>query len=151
MSSLECAIGYGFFTAMILISISAWIRREKAEFIHTLDAAQRERYELIVSERFRIWLTASIAGLIVGWFAVKAAGSTDKTKNGCIFLSSAFLVQYLWYMVWPKSDWMAHHLRDQRQVKEWHDVYRAYSRTWHIGLALGAAGFFLIGRGTKNQ
>lgn len=149
---LDCLIGYAFFGAMLLTSISIWARKEKNEFIQTLDAEQKEMYDRIFKERLQIWVTGSIAGLITGWLVVKGLGSADgnKTKNGCMFLAVAFFTQYVWYTMWPKSNWMAYHLKDMNQVKEWYDVYRAYSTTWGLGLGLGVVGYFLIGRGIKN-
>ena len=58
----------------------------------------------------------------------------------CLVISTAFLTNYFYYILSPKSDWMLNHIDDQEQAKNWLKMYREMSFNYHAGLLLGIVG-----------
>jgi hypothetical protein len=63
----------------------------------------------------------------------------------CIVASTMFIVQYFYYILYPKSDWILLHLNTDEQKKKWLDIYRVMQRSCHEGVALGIAGAGALG------
>ena len=55
----------------------------------------------------------------------------------CTVIATAFLTNYFYYMLHPKSDWMLNHMNNQEEVKAWLLMYREMSYNYHMGLTLG--------------
>jgi hypothetical protein len=55
----------------------------------------------------------------------------------CLVIATAFLTNYFYYILSPKSDWVLNHTTNQEQVKAWLKMYREMSFNYHAGLALG--------------
>ena len=147
---MECAIGVAFLIGMVAIVATPSLSSRGNKFVSSLSEAQQQAYKKIVGERWRIFLSASVAGLVAGFAAVYALQTSNNrvsgTASGCVFLATAFVVQYFWYMLSPKSDRMIRHLtRDQ--IQEWDSLGISYQRTYHFGLLLGLVGYFLLGNG----
>ena len=71
------------------------------------------------------------------------------TKNNtvCIIVSSTFIFNYLFYILYPKSSYMIQQLNDKRQVDEWLKVYRTMQVKYHTGFVFGiiAVALFSLG------
>jgi hypothetical protein len=55
----------------------------------------------------------------------------------CLVIATAFLTNYFYYVLSPKTDFMLNHIDDQEQAKNWLRMYREMSFNYHSGLALG--------------
>ena len=55
----------------------------------------------------------------------------------CTTASTVFIVQYLYYILSPKSDWILLHLNTQEQKERWLDIYRTMQYNCHLSVALG--------------
>jgi hypothetical protein len=55
----------------------------------------------------------------------------------CTVMATAFLTNYFYYMLSPKSDWMLNHMDNQEEVKAWLQMYRGMQYNYHMGMALG--------------
>lgn len=101
-------------------------------------------YHKISQERRNI----AVQGLILGLFlAFIFMYLTHKTFNplacGCSFAAVVLFVQYLYYMLYPKSDYMILHI-DGEQKEEWLEVYKEMQYRYHIGMVLGIIGYFIL-------
>jgi hypothetical protein len=148
---LFCAIGVAFLVAMVVVCFSCDIVEQNKTFYDSLTPQQQQIYQTIKKERLRIFLQASIAGLIIGLavlyvMSVNNIEKVNKIGAGCILLATAFATQYFWYMIAPKSDWMVLHLT-QSQIPTWQQLYTSYQRRYHVALVIGLVGYFLLGYG----
>lgn len=136
--------------AMIAVASGCKTRKERREFLDSLDDDQLRVYENVKAARWTIFMKATVAGIIAGLVTVymylKTEGSTPYVA-GCMFVGSAFLTQYFWYILSPKTDWMVTILKTPEQREEWRDVYREYQRTAHVAVIIGLAGYFAFGTG----
>ena len=55
----------------------------------------------------------------------------------CIIVASAFLVNYFYYILTPKTKWMLDVITEPNDVKAWLDMYKKMNIYYHSGLAFG--------------
>ena len=111
-------------------------------FSKTLSSEQLSKYKNIVEERKNISLRgyglgfALAIGIIVFNMSMKKEKLT-KMSMICTTASTVFIVQYLYYILSPKSDWILLHLNTQEQKERWLDIYRTMQYNCHLSVALG--------------
>ena len=147
-----CVIGICLITAMICVCFNCRIKKESNEFTASLDTEQLRQFENIKAERWNIFIKSTIASIITGLVVLYVYLNSDAPKMntyaiGCLFMGVALFVQYFWYILTPKNKWMIEILDKQNQRSEWVDVYREYQKTFHLGLLIGAVGYYAIGVG----
>tara|TARA_B100001093_G_scaffold250134_1_gene239640 strand:- start:20643 stop:21047 length:405 start_codon:yes stop_codon:yes gene_type:complete len=111
-------------------------------FSKTLSSEQLSKYKNIVEERKNISLRgyglgfALAIGIIVFNMSMRKEKLT-KMSMICTTASTVFIVQYLYYILSPKSDWILLHLNTQEQKERWLDIYRTMQYNCHLSVALG--------------
>jgi len=55
----------------------------------------------------------------------------------CMVAAVAFSVNYFYYILSPKSDWMVLHLKSAEETNAWLTVYRTMQYNYHVGLVMG--------------
>jgi hypothetical protein len=108
----------------------------------TLPTDLQKRYEMIIAERktlsyqgYALGVALSICPIIYNTQLRSERMSTSGMI--CLVISTAFLTNYFYYVLSPKSDWVLNHTTNQEQVKNWLKMYREMSFNYHAGLALG--------------
>tara|TARA_Y100000389_G_C17204724_1_gene385412 strand:+ start:151 stop:618 length:468 start_codon:yes stop_codon:yes gene_type:complete len=142
-----CSLGIAFFIANLVVTFSADKIFDKKPFYKTLTSELITKYEAIIQERRDIYIRGYIWGLILALVVIFYGKRTKKLKFApsiCIGAGVTLLVNYLYYILYPKSDTMIVHLDREDQRVEWQKIYRSMQLNYHIGLVLGiiAAGFF---------
>ena len=68
----------------------------------------------------------------------------SNTALVCTVIATAFVTNYFYYILHPKSDWMLDHLQNKQEIKAWLLMYREMQYNYHMGLVLGivAVGVF---------
>ena len=61
----------------------------------------------------------------------------SKMSMVCLTASTVFVVQYFYYILSPKSDWILLHLDTAEQKEKWLNIYRSMQYNCHISVALG--------------
>ena len=149
-----CIIGLSFIIAMFMVAFSCRVKKENKEFIDSLTSEQLRIYENIKSQRWNIFLNASLAGILAGVISIfiytQSSKSSSPMTSAFVFLSTAFTVQYFFYILSPKDKWIVTTLDTEEQRKEWKDTYSAYQSTYHLGLLLGLIGYFISGYGLNK-
>jgi hypothetical protein len=61
----------------------------------------------------------------------------------CIVVATAFLTNYFYYLLYPKSDWLLNHTKTPEETQAWLEMYKGFQYNYHMGMALGivAVGF----------
>ena len=62
----------------------------------------------------------------------------------CTVVALSFLINYFYYILSPKKDWMLNHIKTPEETKAWLEMYRGMQYYYHGGLAIGllAVGIF---------
>jgi uncharacterized membrane protein YkgB len=140
--ALSCAISTIFVIGMIyfynIADKSAIVKHYKS----SLSSDLQKRYEKITKERATISYQGYILGVILSLgiivYNLKIKGARMGTTSlVCTVIATAFLTNYFYYMLHPKSDWMLNHMGNQEEVKAWLLMYREMQYNYHMGLVLG--------------
>jgi hypothetical protein len=109
----------------------------------------RTVYNKIVNERKAIYYTGYGLGFIVAiLFILYNNFVLNKTLSTismiCITTTSAFIVNYFYYILSPKTTHMLEHIDTPEQTKAWLKMYRTMQYHYHMGMFIGliAVGIF---------
>jgi hypothetical protein len=115
---------------------------------NTLSQSAKIKYDEISRERRKI----SMQGYILGFFlssVVIILYSLKRIKLShmnlvCLTVSITFIVNYFYYILHPKQDWLLSYLKSEKEIKAWRLMYKEMQFNYHFGLLLGiiAVGIF---------
>lgn len=140
--AISCMISAVFVIGMIyfynLSDKSIIVKHYKS----SLSSDLQKRYEKITKERTTISYQGYVLGVILSlgiiFYNLKIKHSKlNTTSLVCIVVATAFVTNYFYYMLSPKSDWMLNHMNNQEEVKAWLLMYREMHYNYHMGLVLG--------------
>jgi len=140
--SISCLISVVFFASALFKLMTMDKEMYDKGFSKTLSSEQLSKYKNIVEERKNISLRgyglgfALAIGIIVFNMSMRKEKLT-KMSMICTTASTVFIVQYLYYILSPKSDWILLHLNTQEQKERWLDIYRTMQYNCHLSVALG--------------
>ena len=140
--AVSCMISAIFVIGMIyfynLTDKSAIVKHYKS----SLSSDLQKRYEKISKERTNISYQGYILGVVLSlgiiFYNLKIKKERlNTTSLVCIVVATAFVTNYFYYMLSPKSDWMLNHLQNKEEIKSWLLMYREMQYNYHMGLVLG--------------
>lgn len=147
--AIFCLVGIVFVTAQLFIMFNTDKIKQKQSFYDSLTPELIQKYENIIKERRNISLRGYIIGLVLAFVSLVYTKKLTKLNS----YSSAFftagitlLVNYLYYIISPKSDFMILHLDKEVQRVEWQKIYRSMQLKYHLGLLFGVIGAGLFGK-----
>ena len=146
---ISCSISIIFIIGMIYMtnamSNNDTMKRYKKQLPENLQATYNE----IVDERTRIYYTGYGLGFLIAvLFILYNTLIMNKTFSTmsmvCISTTSAFLTNYFYYVLTPKTKYMLEHIDTPEQTKAWTKMYRNMQYHYHMGLFIGliAVGIF---------
>jgi len=99
-------------------------------------------YKDIVEERRCIYYTGYGIGILVAMLFILFNNMVlDKTFSTtsmvCITTSTAFIVNYFYYILTPKTNYMLDHLETPQQTRAWLKMYKMMQFQYHMGLVVG--------------
>ncbi len=141
---VSCMISAIFVIGMIyfynLTDKSAIVKHYKS----SLSSDLQKRYEKISEERANISYQGYALGVILSlgiiFYNIKIKRSNQSvniTSLVCTVVATAFVTNYFYYILSPKSDWMLDHITNKEEVKAWLLMYRDMQFNYHMGLVLG--------------
>ena len=121
-------------------------------FRRILTFQQNAIYDKITNERRRIYFMGFGLGLIASFLflawnhsAGKGIRKLNRFSTICIVGAITLTINYFYYMLAPKSDWMILHIEGDTQKKAWLEVYKKMQYNYHLGALLGLVGALFIG------
>lgn len=145
----SCAIASAFLGGMVWIMINT-DKNVMNEYERSFDNKQRVIHKAIVKNRASIWLQGVVLGLIAGLiYLYLVNGTGNRDFNGCLFAMIVMGVNYFYYMLADKGTYMVEHLRKD-QIDEHLSVHKMMQTNYHVGMLMGIAGCFFLGRGLSQ-
>ena len=116
----------------------------------SLSSDLQKRYDKISEERLAISYQGYILGVILSlgiiFYNLKIKGTKmNNIALVCIVLATAFVTNYFYYILHPKSDWMLSHLQNKEEIRAWLIMYREMQYNYHMGLVLGIIAVGILG------
>ena len=155
LCGITCSLGLMFLTANLYVTFTADKTKQKQEFYNTLSEDKLEKYENIIKERRGIYLKGYVLGLILAFislFIYENFGWNDKRKvlnKVCFIGGITLLVNYFYYMLSPKTDYMILHLNEENQREKWLTINKTMQFKYHIGLLLGIIASMVLAYSVK--
>ena len=140
---ITCIIALVFLIANIYVMFSCSNnKKDKQDFMDVLNIKQQETYKNIINERKNIYFMGYGLGIllsIIGYFISKKIFKTrfNNISLVCFVGSITFVTNYLFYILYPKTDYMLLHLSDKKQIEEWLSIYKKMQFKFHSGFVLG--------------
>lgn len=140
--TLSCAISAIFVIGMIYFYNMTGKSEIVKHYKSSLSSDLQQRYDKISHERLMISYQGYALGVILSlgiiFYNLKIKGTKmSNTALVCTVIATAFLTNYFYYMISPKSDWMLNHLQNKEEIRAWLQMYREMQYNYHMGLVLG--------------
>tara|TARA_B100000963_G_C22374897_1_gene557553 strand:+ start:164 stop:634 length:471 start_codon:yes stop_codon:yes gene_type:complete len=140
---VTCIIALVFLIANIYVIFSCSNNKKiKQNFLNVLNEEQKNTYENLINERKNIYYIGYALGIIlslIGYLVINKFTKMrfNKLSLVCFVGAITFVTNYLFYILYPKSDYMLLHLNDKKQITEWLNIYRTMQIKFHVGFVLG--------------
>lgn len=143
---MACAISCMISTIFVIGMIYFYNLTDKSAIVKyyksSLSSDLQKLYQKITNERANLSYQGYILGVILSlgiiFYNVKIKKERlNTTSLVCTVVATAFITNYFYYMLSPKSDWMLEHLQNKEEVKAWLLMYREMQYNYHMGLVLG--------------
>lgn len=150
---MACAISCMISAIFIISMIYFYNLSDKSEIVKyyksSLSTDLQKRYEKITKERTNISYQGYALGVIFSlgiiFYNLKIKHyRMNSTALVCTVIATAFVTNYFYYMLSPKSDWMLNYMSNQQEVKAWLLMYREMQFNYHMGLVLGIIGVGIL-------
>lgn len=139
----SCAIAFIFIVANVYCCTMGNRSEVIQEFVSKLSPEKQRRYAVITRERQGIYFMGLFLGFILAMVLLACCRKYFLGPSGsragllCMVAAVAFSVNYFYYILSPKSDWMVLHLNSGQETQAWLKVYRTMQYNYHVGLVLG--------------
>ena len=151
----SCMFASVFLIANIYTMFSCSNDNRKQEFKNTLTKEQQVLYEKIIDERKKIYYGGFLLGIVLSFIAVYFGNKLLFSKNSksstlpkiCMIASITFVTNYLFYILYPKTDYMLLHLNDKTQIQGWLNIYKKMQFKFHLGFILGIVAVIIYSYG----
>lgn len=143
--ALSCAISAIFIIGMIYFYNITGKSEIVKHYKSSLSSDLQKRYDKISEERLMISYQGYALGIILSLGIIFYNLKLKRVRMNnmalvCIVVATAFITNYFYYMLHPKSDWMLNHLQNKEEVRAWLQMYREMQYNYHMGLVLGIIG-----------
>ena len=140
--ALSCSISAIFIIGMIYFYNISDKSKIVKHYKSLLSSDLQKRYDKITNERLMISYQGYALGIILSLGIIIYNVKIKRTKMSntslvCCVIATAFLTNYFYYIISPKSDWMLNHLQNKEEIQSWLQMYREMQYNYHIGLVLG--------------
>lgn len=139
---ITCAISAIFIIATIFMMASTRNNNIIKKYESQLSKELKTKYENIVQDRLQNYYIGYTLGFILALIILFYNSQYRKIPASplsvvCTVVAVSFLVNYFYYILAPKKDWMLNHIKTPEETKAWLEMYRGMQYYYHGGLALG--------------
>ena len=148
---ITCSIGLMFLIANLYVTFTADKTKQKNDFNNTLSRDKIEKYESIINERRGIYFKGYGLGFMLAFITLffYKKFQPNELNRICFIGGITLSVNYFYYMLSPKTDYMILHLNEENQRKKWLNINKAMQFKYHIGLLLGIIASMVLAYGVK--
>ena len=147
----SCTIAAMFIIATVVFNISIQYSGVAEKYKASLTPEQSKVYKQVVELRTNIsnqgYFTGVCVGVVLALYANSKTKKMSKVSSACIVLSSAFIVNYFYYMLSPKPIHMLDVLSTKQEIAAWKNMYRSMQFNYHLSLVIGLIGAGVLGFG----
>jgi len=140
--SITCIFSAVFVISMIFMTNSMSTSETIQTYQKQLPPELQILYKEIRDERTQIFYTGYAIGFILALTLILYNTQIKKSKMGwpsmvCLTVSVAFITNYFYYILTPKTKWMLDKIENPDQTKAWLRMYKSMQTYYHGGFAFG--------------
>ena len=148
--TVSCILAGAFIAASIFVCFRVDKKMLSNPLMKLLNRENQTRYMRLTNERRTIYLKGFALGFVVSVISLVLLNKNKmfkltKLTNICFILSISFSINYFFYILHPKSDYMVNHLQTQEERSTWLKIYRTMQFNYHLGFVLGLIGMIFVG------
>ena len=138
-----CFVALVIVVAMVIMTIMVSNDPFISSYRENLPTDLKKEYDRIVSERHQIYFTGYLIGFVIALFSIIFSINVLKHKMSvslmvCLAVVISTLVNYFYYILSPKSNYMVKLIKTDQQRQEWLQVYKSMQYYYHSSFVLGA-------------
>jgi hypothetical protein len=142
--SISCSISAFFVIGMIYMTNAMSKSNIIKKYQEELPQELQNTYKSIADERTRIYYTGYMLGFLLSLVLIVYTTQIQQSKMStasivCTTVAIAFLTNYFYYILTPKTKYMLDHVKTPEQTKAWLAMYKGMQYYYHAGLAIGLA------------
>lgn len=147
--SVSFFISVMFIIAMVYCNMASYQNKTILNYRNQLPDNLKIIYDKITQERLVIYYQGYLLGLILSLFIILYNYKIKEEKLTlfsviCIVLATSFVVNYFYYTLYPKTNWMIDNINDVTQAKTWLVMYKHMKGYYHTGLLLGLISIIIL-------
>lgn len=146
----SCIIAGAFIFSSIFLSMRVDKCALKDPLFQKISLENQKKYMAITNERRNIYLKGFGLGFIMSVLFLLISYKQDKKISSimktCCVLAISFTVNYFYYILSPKSDYMILHLNTPTEREAWLNIYKTMQFNYHLGFALGLIGMIFVSK-----
>jgi len=147
--TITCLFSAIFIVAMIFMTNSMATNKTIQTYEHQLSPHLKQTYHEIREERTRIFYFGYLLGFALAIVIIAYNIQIKQNKMSwqsmvCLTVSVAFITNYFYYILTPKTKWMLDSIENKDEIQAWLQMYKSMQTYYHGGLAFGviAIGLF---------
>jgi uncharacterized protein YacL len=142
---ITCVLAIVIIISKIVMSFSVandpQIKQYEKQFTPELQAV----YKRIAKERLSIYVQGYTLGMVLSVLFILyntqiAKNPMSVTSMVCLAITISFFVNYFYYSLSPKTDWVLNHISGEKDVKAWLGMYRTMQWHYHSAFMVGLVG-----------
>jgi hypothetical protein len=140
---VTCFIAFVIVVAMVVMTIMVSNDSFVQSYRNQLPGNIKAEYDNIVAERQSIFFTGYLIGFVVSVFVIIFSVNVLKNRMPvgamvCLAVVVSTVVNYFYYILSPKSNYMIDLLKTDKQREDWWQIYRSMQYYYHFSFVLGA-------------
>ena len=141
--TITCSIALVIVVAMIIMTFMMSNDSFVQSYRNKMPNDVKNAYDKIVEERKMIYFTGYVIGFVLSALFIVFNINVLKQKMPisamvCIAIVISTLVNYFYYVLSPKTNYVINLLKTDEQRKDWLHMYRTMQYYYHGSFALGA-------------
>jgi hypothetical protein len=141
--TFTCFVAFVIVVAMVLMTVMVSNDPFVKSYRDQLPEDIQSHYDNIVAERHRIYFTGYLIGFVLSLFVIIINVNVLKNKMPvglmvCLTVVVSTVVNYFYYILSPKTNYMVNFLKTDKQREDWLKIYKSMQYYYHFSFVLGA-------------
>lgn len=146
----SCIVAGAFIISSIFLCLRVDKQTLNDPLFQLLSDENKQKYVDIANERKNIYFKGFGLGFIISVIALFILNKNKmfkvtKLTNICFVLAISYCVNYFFYILHPKTDYMITHLKSKEEREAWLNIYKTMQFNYHLGFAIGLIGMMCVG------
>lgn len=116
----------------------------QSNLMKQLNNKEKQYYKEVIQNRRNIYFQGLFFGLLLSFLFIFYNKLKDKTIILFTSLSITFFINYFYYILYPKKQYLLTILNTNKENKAWLDVYKNMQFRYHFGFLFGLVFAFFL-------